>query len=232
MMVGGMGYLAGRNQSRSLYTVITFPNQHANFPFASSSSSTFPLPCSLSPPPPPPLLSFPSTFPDMWSSKDTPVTVFTALYTFLSSPFLSPLCSLSDPLHAHFSFCLITHQGLFYSGTHEAARWRKHCQTVCFFGGVWSLTRAHCVSFFLQLWTEILRMRRTNWVFSLWLLDTEAFSRQKSLLFLCCLLVCLFVLIQSTLLATATDISNNPATYCSHSEQLSPSSRHVYSHVV
>lgn len=112
----GIGYLAGRNQSRSLHTVITFPNQHSNFPFASSSSSTFPLPCSLSPPPP--LLSVPSTFPDMWSSEDTPVTVFTALYTFLSSLFLTPRCSLSYPLRAHFSFCLITHQGLFYSGTH------------------------------------------------------------------------------------------------------------------
>lgn len=60
MMVVGTGYLAGRNQSRSLYTVITFPTPHANFPFSSSSSSvsTFPLPCSLSPPLPLPLLCF------------------------------------------------------------------------------------------------------------------------------------------------------------------------------
>lgn len=55
-MVVGIGCLVGRNQSRSLYTVITFPNPHAKFPFASS-FSTFPLPCSLSPPPLP-LLCF------------------------------------------------------------------------------------------------------------------------------------------------------------------------------
>lgn len=33
MMVVGIGYLVGRNQSRPLYTVITFPNPHAKFPF-------------------------------------------------------------------------------------------------------------------------------------------------------------------------------------------------------
>lgn len=62
-MMVGIGYLAGRNQSRSQYTVIKFLNPHAKFPFAdpsssSSSFSTFPLPCSLSPPLPLPLLCF------------------------------------------------------------------------------------------------------------------------------------------------------------------------------
>lgn len=116
MMAVGTGHLVGRNQSRTLYTVITFPNLHAKFPYASSFSA-FPLPCSLSPPPPP-LLSFPSTFLDIRSSRDTQVTVFTALCTFLSLLFLTPLPSLSYPLHAHSSLCLITHRGLFYHGTH------------------------------------------------------------------------------------------------------------------
>ena len=47
MMMVGIGYLVDRNQSRSQYTVIKFPNPQAKFPFASS-FSTFPLPCTLS----------------------------------------------------------------------------------------------------------------------------------------------------------------------------------------
>lgn len=110
MMVVGTGYLAGRNQSRSLYTAITFPNPHAKFPFASSSStfSTFPLPCSLSPPLPLPLLCF--HFPLLSLISDPaetlrlqflqlsqPSTVYIPFST-LSYPTLQPLISPPCPL--------------------------------------------------------------------------------------------------------------------------------------
>lgn len=82
MMVVGIGYLAVRNQSRSLYTVITFPNSTRQVSLCLLlllllyfSTPLIPLSSSASPSP---LLSFPSTFLDIWSSRDTQVTVFTA----------------------------------------------------------------------------------------------------------------------------------------------------------
>lgn len=99
----GIGHLVGRNQSRSVNTVITFPNPHANFPFPSSFSTcllpVLPLSFSSAAPSLPlhlPLLSL------IFDPAETLRLRFyslacPALYTFLSPLFLGPLSSLSYP---------------------------------------------------------------------------------------------------------------------------------------
>lgn len=101
MTMMGTGYRAGRNQSRSQYTVIKFPNPHAKFPFASSSFSTFPLLCSLSPSSAFISLYFP------WyliQQRHLGYSFYSlaspALYTFLS-PCFFPYSLLSPPCPLH-----------------------------------------------------------------------------------------------------------------------------------
>lgn len=178
MTMMGTGYVAGRNQSRSQYTVIKFPTPHAKFPFASSSFSflhfstpLLPLSSSASPSP---LLSFPSTFLDIWSSGDTQVTVFTAwpaqccihsfLPCFLPRSLLSPPC----PLHLLLDYSLEL-----ILPWHTLSRQKKETLSDCLDFQRSMIphkgTLCVCVCVLFQLWSEILRMRQslgkkgTNW---------------------------------------------------------------------
>ena len=170
MMVAGIGHLAVRNQSRSLYTVITFPNPHAKFPFASSSSSsfssTFPLPWSLSPPLPLPLLCFhfpllslifdpAETLRFQFLQLSQPSAVYIPFST-VSYPALQPLVSPPCPL-----LLLPDYSPRLTLLWHTLSSQMKETLSDC-----WSLTRAHCASVclcvFLQLWSEILKMREES----------------------------------------------------------------------
>lgn len=152
MMVVGIGYLAVRNQSRSLYTVITFPNPHAKFPFASSSSfsSTFPLPWSLSPPLPLPLLCFHFLLLSLiFDPAETLRLQFLQLsqlsavyipFSTVSYPTLQPLVSPPCPL-----LLLLDYSPRLTLLWHTLSSQMKETLSDCF-RGVWSLTRAHCAS--------------------------------------------------------------------------------------
>lgn len=185
MMVVGIGYLAVRNKSRSLYTVITFPNPHAKFPFASSSSfsSTFPLPWSLSPPLPLPLLCFHFLLLSLiFDPAETLRLQFLQLsqlsavyipFSTVSYPTLQPLVSPPCPL-----LLLLDYSPRLTLLWHTLSSQMKETLSDCF-RGVWSLTRAHCASvcvcfFFSNFGLKYWRWgKRTNRVYLFWTLGEE-----------------------------------------------------------